>query len=188
MNVRWIKCIGLVALFLLTVKKEASAQQFHQLTVNDFSGTPRANARGVVAYTNCTIDFKYEASRSNNGYMLNAFVRLILNTQKSWLDRSRISSNQILAEILKHEQGHYTIAYLEQQELLREIGKTRFTRNYQNEAMVLFNRIDAKYKQMNTDYDDDTQHMTDRTQQHSWDLYFQKQLRFMPVEDRGDRE
>lgn len=179
MKVRWIKCIGVIALFLLTISA-ASAQQFHQLTVSDFGGTPRANARGVVAYTNCTIDFKYQASRQNGGYILNAFVRLILNTQKSWLDRSQISSGQLLAEVLKHEQGHYTIAYLEQQEVLREIGKTRFSRNYQYEAMAIFNRIDVKYKQLNADYDEDTQHMTDRMQQHSWDAYFEKQLRFMP--------
>jgi hypothetical protein len=48
--------------------------------------------------------------------------------------------------------------------------------------MALFNRIDAKYKQLNTDYDEDTQHMTDRVQQHSWDTYFQKRLQFIPVE------
>jgi hypothetical protein len=186
MNVRWLKGALMIALFLITIGR-AQAQQFHQLTINDFGGTPRANARGVVAYTNCTIDFKYQASRVNGGYMLNAFVKLILNTERSWLDRSQVTSNQVLAEVLKHEQGHYTIAYLEQQELLREIGKTRFSRNYQYEAMNLFNRIDNKYKQMNTDYDEDTGHMTNRVQQHSWDVYFQKQLRFMPVEDREGR-
>jgi hypothetical protein len=180
MNVIRMKWLGIAVLFLLTIKG-ASAQQFHQLTVNDFGGAPRVNARGVIAYTNCTIDFKYQASRQNGGYILNAFVRLILNTQKSWLDRSQISSNQILAEVLKHEQGHYTIAYLEQQEV-REIGKTRFSRNYQYEAMNIFNRIDAKYKQMNSDYDEGTQHMTDRVQQHSWNVYFQKQLQFAPEE------
>ena len=89
----------------------------------------------------------------------------------------------MLAEILKHEQGHYTIAYLEQQELLRAVGKTVFQRNYQYEAMRIFNEIDAKYKQLNYDYDQDTQHMTNRVQQKSWDVYFQKRLTFMPTED-----
>ncbi|SDQ00777.1 protein of unknown function [Mucilaginibacter sp. OK268] len=187
MNVRWLKEALITALFLITITGAQAQQQFHQLAINDFGGAPRANARGVVAYTNCTIDFKYQANRVNGGFMLNAFVKLVLNTERSWLDRSRITSNQALSEILKHEQGHYTIAYLEQQELLREIGKTRFSRNYQYEAMNLFNRIDNKYKQMNTDYDDDTQHMTDRVQQHSWDVYFQKQLQFMPVESRDGR-
>jgi hypothetical protein len=181
MKVSFTKSIGVAALFLLTISR-ASAQQFHQLTINDFGGTPRANARGVVAYTNCTINFKYEATRRNEGYVLNAIVNLVLNANRSWLDRSRVTSAQMLAEVLKHEQGHYTIAYLEQQEVLREIGQTRFSRNYQYEAMAIFNRIDAKYKQLNTDYDEDTQHMTDRVQQHSWDAYFQKRLQFMPME------
>jgi hypothetical protein len=89
----------------------------------------------------------------------------------------------MLSEILKHEQGHYLIAYLEQQEILRQIGKTRFSYNYRNEAMALFNRIDAKYKQLNSNYDDDTQHMTNRQQQRSWDLYFQKRLEYEPSEE-----
>jgi predicted secreted Zn-dependent protease len=182
MNLRWIKWAVVMALFVITINR-ASAQQFHQLTVNDFAGAPRVNTRGVVAYTNCTIDFKYQANRVNSGYILNAFVKLMLNTEKSWIDKSRITSTQILAEVINHEQGHYNIAYMEQQELLREIGKTRFSRNYQYEAMNMFNRIDAKYKQLNTDYDDDTQHMTNRVQQHSWDVYFQKQLRYMPPQE-----
>ncbi|MEN0054138.1 MAG: DUF922 domain-containing protein [Mucilaginibacter sp.] len=182
MNLRWMKWTAITALFLLTINR-ASAQQFRQLTINDFAGTPRVNTRGVVAYTNCTINFKYQANRVNNGYILNAFVTLVLNAEKSWIDRSRVTSNQILVEVLNHEQGHYNIAYMEQQELLREIGKTRFSRNYQYEAMNIFNRIDAKYKQLNTDYDDDTQHMTNRVQQHSWDVYFQKQLRYMPQQE-----
>lgn len=105
MNVRWLKGLFILALFLITITR-AQAQQFHQLTINDFGGAPRVNARGVVAYTNCTLDFKYQANRVNGGYMLNAFVKLILNTERSWLDRSRVTSNQVLAEVLKHEQGH----------------------------------------------------------------------------------
>jgi len=86
----------------------------------------------------------------------------------------------MLAEILKHEQGHYTIAYMEQQEVLREVNKIRFRADYQQRAAEIFNRIDAKYKQLNLDYDDDTAHMTNRVQQHSWDVYFYRKLQFMP--------
>ncbi|MCQ6961048.1 DUF922 domain-containing protein [Mucilaginibacter aquariorum] len=161
----------------------ASAQPHRILTINDFQGAPRANGRGVVAYTNCTIDFKYQASRNNGQYRIHANVRLFMNNYKSWIDRSRITSAEQLAEILKHEQGHYTIAYLEQQEVLRAIERTRFSANYQNEAMNIFNRIDAKYKQLNSDYDEDTQHMVNRQQQRSWDIYFAKRLQYMPEEN-----
>ncbi|WP_184543571.1 DUF922 domain-containing protein [Mucilaginibacter sp. FT3.2] len=183
MKVRLVKWIGATAICLITIGANAQQyQQYHPLTINDFLGTPRANAGGVVAYTNCTIDFKYEASNRTGSYILNATVNLVLNNYKSWLDRSRVLSKDVLAEILKHEQGHYLIAYLEQQEILRQISKTRFTYNYRNEAMALFNRIDAKYKQLNTDYDDDTAHMTNRQQQRNWDQYFKKRLEFEPQE------
>lgn len=179
-----VKVIGPAAMCVLMMIAPASAQSFHQLTANDFLGTPRANAGGVVAYTNCTIDYRYQARREGRGYRLNFNIRLILNNNKSWLDRSRVNTPQQLSEILKHEQGHYTIAFLEQQELLRIVSNTRFSNNYNYEAMAIFNRIDAKYKQLNADYDEDTAHMTDRKQQHSWDVYFQQKLKFLP----GDTE
>lgn len=101
------------------------------------------------------------------------------------MDKGNITSSEMLSEVLKHEQGHYIIAYLEQQELLREVGKMVFGSNYQYEAQQIFDRIDAKYKQLNQDYDKDTQHMTNRVQQNSWDKYFQKKLEYMPRNDEG---
>jgi len=63
---------------------------------------------------------------------------------------------------LKHEQGHYAIAFMEQQELLRTVGKTVFYADYQYVAQSIFDRIDAKYRQLNLDYDADTNHMLNR--------------------------
>jgi uncharacterized protein DUF922 len=179
MKFRLVQLIGVVVLWLAVISM-ASAQSFHQLTIDDFQGTPRNNSNGVIAYTNCTIDFRYEARRQNGYYRLDFNIQLILNNNRSWMDKSRVTSNEMLSEILKHEQGHYVIAYLEQQELLRTVGKTVFHEDYQYEAKNIFDRIDAKYKQLNRDYDDDTQHMLNREQQHSWDLYFKKRLAVMP--------
>ncbi|MGY4538623.1 hypothetical protein ACVW0P_003045 [Mucilaginibacter sp. UYNi724] len=182
MTFNYLRAFCAIALLCFALDP-ALAQPHRLLTANDFQGAPRPNGRGVIAYTNCTIDFKYQASRGNGNYILHANVRLYMNNYKSWIDRSRITSNDQLAEILKHEQGHYTIAYLEQQEVLRAIERTRFTASYQYEAMNIFNRIDAKYKQLNSDYDEDTRHMVDKQQQHSWDIYFAKRLQFMPDEN-----
>ncbi len=155
------------------------AQSYHQLTADDFEGAPRSHS-GVIAYTNCTIDFRYEAYRKNGYYQLNFNIRLLLNRDRSWMDKEHVTSSEMLAEILKHEQGHYIIAYLEQQELLREVGKTRFEADYQYRAQQIFDRIDAKYKQLNRDYDEDTGHMTNRGQQNSWDVFFRRKLEYMP--------
>ncbi len=96
------------------------------------------------------------------------------------MDKRRVTSQEMLAEILKHEQGHYIIAFMEQQELLRTVSKTVFYADYQYTAKNIFDRIDAKYKQLNQDYDADTNHMLNRTQQQSWDAYFKKRLAYMP--------
>jgi len=169
---------------LCACKVAVHAQPYRLLTVNDFGGSPHRNS-GVIAYTNCSIDFKYEAYKKNGYYQLNFNISLKVNRDRSWIDRSNVTSSDMLAEILKHEQGHYIIAYLEQQELFREVGKTVFGADYQYRAQEIFDRIDAKYKQLNQDYDEDTQHMTNRVQQNSWDKYFQRKLEYMPPSDEG---
>jgi hypothetical protein len=180
-----LKRVICATVLLVWCYQAASAQPYHLLTVDDFEGAPRSNT-GVIAYTHCTIDFRYEAYRKNGYYQLNFNIRLLMNRDRSWMDKDRITSAGMLAEVLKHEQGHYIIAYLEQQELLREVGKTRFEADYQYRAQQIFDRIDAKYKQLNKDYDEDTGHMTNRVQQNSWDAYFQKRLEFMPpADDQG---
>jgi hypothetical protein len=169
----------LVLLFACCCSK-VDAQPYKTLTIDDFLGAPASGNSHVIAYTNCSIEFKYQASRRNGYYLLACDIRLIINHYKSWLDRSRVTSPEMLQEVLNHEQGHYTIAYLEQQELRRVVGQTLFGADYQYQAMNIFNQIDAKYKQLNRDYDEDTGHMANREQQKSWDQYFRKRLNFLP--------
>lgn len=181
---RLIKLCAICAVAVLCLKtKAATAQPYRILTQADFLGTPRPDGRGVVAYTNCTLNFSYHSNHVNGEYLLHASVRLTMNNYKSWLDRSRIINSEQLSEILKHEQGHYNIAYLEQQEVLRTLSRTRFTANYRQEAMDIFDRIDARYKQLNQDYEEDTQNMVNRQQQHSWDVYFAKRLQYISREN-----
>jgi hypothetical protein len=175
--VRMICAAGLV----LGAGNLAVAQDgFRQLTASDFRGTPRTTAENAVAYTNCSIDFKYHVHGEDNLYKLAFDVQVVLEKEKSWIDRRRITSQRMLTEVLKHEQGHYNIAVMEQQEILWIAARTRFDANYKVEASNLFNKIHAKYEQLNASYDEDTQHMLDGTQQHSWDVYFQRRLAYMP--------
>ncbi len=178
MDLRWVRLVCAAALCL--VFGTAFSQQYRLLTVNDFQGVPHTNNGATIAYTNCSINFRYDAHRQRDYYQLNFNIDLKLNTDKSWMDRSHITSKAMLDEVLKHEQGHYTIAYMEQQELLRTVSRTVFRGDYQYQAANIFNRIDAKYKQLNLDYDEDTQHMINRVQQQSWDAYFKKKLEYMP--------
>jgi len=152
-----------------------NAQPFHRLTADDFRGAANSLGEGV-AYTNCSIEYRYLARRERDYYVLTFTVRLKMNNDISWIDRRIIRTPELLAEILKHEQGHYNIAYMEQQELLRTVSKTVFYADYQRVAQNIFSRIDAKYQQLNLDYDNDTAHSTNHEQQHSWDVFFQRNL------------
>ena len=155
------------------------AQNFHQLTADDFQGAPRPES-GAIAYTDCYIYFNYVPHYRKNFYVLDFQVELKLNNDKSWIDKQRITSRQMMQEILKHEQGHYNIAYMEQQEVLRAVSKVVFHEDYLEVAKNIFHTINTKYQQLNLDYDEDTNHSLNRVQQHSWDLYFAKRLAYMP--------
>ncbi|MBB3054506.1 DUF922 domain-containing protein [Mucilaginibacter gotjawali] len=160
---------------------QAFAQPYKRLTVNDFKGAPSNNGDGAIAYTNCTIEYSYTARPEKDYYVLTFYIKLIMNSDRSWMNLSKIGSREMLEEILKHEQGHYNISYMEQQELLRTVGRTVFRSDYHRVADNIFDRIEAKYKQLNQNYDTDTQNSTNRVQQHSWDAYFQQRLNYMPI-------
>lgn len=176
-SVQWIYS----AILCLFISTTALGQSYHKLTVSDFKGAPRSGG-GIIAYTNTIIGYTYVPSWQNGYYRLDFTIKLEINKNESWIDRSRVTSPAMLAEILKHEQGHYNIAYLEQQELLRTVSRTVFYDDYLTKAKEILRRIDAKYKQLNADYDIDTNHMLNREQQHNWDAYFKKQLEFLPPE------
>ena len=176
--------VGLVcAAVWVTCASGITPQQssnYHQLGAHEFEGTP-GGMPGVVAYTSCYIDFYYRVTNDKrNNFNLTFDIRLLFNRDKSWIDRKRIVSDNHLTEILNHEQGHYTIAYMEQQELIRAVSKTRFGANYQAQATAIFDRIHAKYEQLTQNYDTDTRNSLDKVQQHSWDEYFKKRLTYMP--------
>jgi len=177
---RLLRVIGVVGLWLSFIV--ANAQSYHKLTVDDFQGPPNYSD-GSIAFTNCSIEFSYTAHKEKNYYLLHFTILVKVDNDKSWLDRNKTCSGSVLAEILKHEQGHYNFAYLEQQELLRAVSRTVFYDDYQRVANDIFNRIDAKYQNLNRNYDEDTQHSTNRVQQHSWDMYFTRALGFEYLAD-----
>jgi hypothetical protein len=163
-------------LLLLIISAAASAQPFRLLTVNDFMGPPNAGNTLEVAETDCTIEYSYTAKKENDYYLLSFNIRLIMNSDRSWMDRRRVNTPAITAEILKHEQGHYNISFMEEQELLRIVSNTVFRENYQQVANGIFDRISAKYHQLNIDYDNDTQNSMNRVQQRAWNDYFSRTL------------
>jgi len=153
----------------------AKAQSYRQLSVDDFQGAPHHDGL-AVATTACFIDLKYDVHARNGIYQLKFHVSLLFDTERSWIDRTRLNSSEMITDVLKHEQGHYNIDYIEQQELQHELESRQYSDNYKDEVSTIFDRIHAKYDQLNKDYDDDTEHSQNKKQQASWDRFFQRKL------------
>ncbi|MFB9844115.1 DUF922 domain-containing protein [Mucilaginibacter ginsenosidivorans] len=167
----------ILTVLLSTVFLVGSAQPYRVLTVNDFRGIPQ-HTGPTIAETNCFVDLRYDVHQEGGNCQLTFHVALTMDNERSWIDRSRITSAAMLADILKHEQGHYNISYFEGQELLFTLNRMHFSTNYKVEVEGVFDRIHGKYKQLNADYDDDTLNSKNSIQQTSWDKYFQRKLAY----------
>lgn len=169
-----VRVLCAVILFIVCTGA-ATAQPYKQLSVEDFRGRPESDG-STVAATACFIDLKYDVHARNGKYQLTFYINLLVDNERSWIDRARINTPARLAEILKHEQGHYSINYFEMQELVHELEGRHYDENYKEEVSAIFERIHAKYDQLNKDYDDDTDNSRNKVQQSSWDKYFQRRL------------
>lgn len=173
---RFIEILIFIAL-LLVFCMTAFSQPYKKLTFKDFKGVPKsAGNQDEIAFTSCSIEYSYLAKKEIDYYTLTFTIKLIVNRDQSWIDRSKITNKQIMTRLLNHEQGHYNIAYLEQQELLGTVKHTVFYEDYADVANKIFSTINAKYRQLNIKYDTDTQNSTNKAKQHKWDIYFQKRL------------
>lgn len=175
MKLTYVKLICVVMLFILGAG-EAKAQGYRQLTVADFTGAVPAGSGFYVAHTSCNVTMRYNVQSYRSNYRLTFDVPLVFNPQRSWINRQMITNADMMAEVLHHEQGHYLIAFLMQQEMIRELNAFRYTGDYQRQANNIFNRIDEKYRRMNAAYDSETMHMQDRKQQANWTVFLNKQL------------
>ncbi len=173
--VRWIGAC-LLFIFFTTVASAQRGQQYRLLNETDFTGAVPAGSGFFVAHTSCNVTMRYNVSNYRSNYRLTFYIDLVFNPERSWINRQMITTADMMAEVLHHEQGHYLIAFLMQQEMIRELNAFRYTGDYQRQANNIFARIDEKYRRMNADYDADTQHMQNRKQQASWANFLDKQL------------
>ncbi len=151
------------------------AQSYHRLAARDFNGTPPA-AHGDIAYTNCHVDFTYQVIHHNNNYDITFDVELNMDNNSSYIRLDQVNSREQLQQILRHEQGHYNIAYLLKCEAYNVLSHHHYTSNYQREIDYLFRQVESKYQKMNADYENMTDHMLNSQNQDKWNAWFSRQI------------
>lgn len=165
-----------IAIFLAFFTN-AVGQPLKTLTLNDFQGAPKPAENGEeIAFTSCSIHFSYTATKEIGYYMLTFSIEVVFNKNQSWVDKKELTNKKVTDDLLDHEQGHYDIAYLEQQELLLTVKHSIFYDDYASAAQKIFDRIDSKYRRLNQQYDIETENSVNKLKQHKWDLYFRKRL------------
>jgi hypothetical protein len=175
MMTRWI-----VVFLLFGSPFFANAQYYHRLAASDFEGYP-PRTTNFLAYTNCTVRYTYQVVQHNDQYDVDFDVRLELNKDQSYIRLAEVKDQDMLLHILRHEQGHYNIAYLLKSELARVFKKYRYSANYQNEITAIFNRVNDKYQHINDEYERQTEHMQNDGNQEKWNAWFSHAIDNTPV-------
>lgn len=177
----------MVAAFLLFLPNLSKAQAYRKLTTSDFVGIPPAN-EAFAAFTYCDVNYSYNAVKHNGVYNITFSVEMLFNPYKSWIRFDQVSGQNILEYVLKHEQGHYNIAYLMKNELYGVLTHYKYTANYQSEIEILFKGVREKYHKINAAYEAETQHMNHVKNQEKWNVWFDRHLTNNELADVNSRD
>lgn len=159
--------ILLMALVLIAPVLAAQTVENLRLTWADYKGTPEA-ASPYDAYTYWSVRYEYDApERTPEGVRLRFRVWNRLG-ERSWVKRNTPREHQ-KAELLNHEQGHYSLGVICALSFKKVASTYRFTSDYNAEAARLFSETLGRVRALERTYDAETRHMYDRNEQKAWD-------------------
>jgi hypothetical protein len=162
--------ILLIAAFVLVSLVSVSAQvngkeiRDRDIEWEDFTGEVDSSSK-FDAWTYWVTTYSYPAPQFDGDVVrINLKVRLFLRND-SWVRPDKKADR-----LLNHERGHFRIGRICANEIEKTVNSTEFSRsNYRKEVDAIYWQIIEKCKQMNKQYDLDTNHYNNREQQASWD-------------------
>jgi hypothetical protein len=171
----------LVLLFFIVVAENSFCQgviingvnKNRPLTWDDFTGTPDKNS-SFEANTYWKLNYKFDGiDFKGDTVKLNSFsVGIELDPNKSWVKKGKET-----ADLLNHEQGHFTIGLLCQNDIIRQIRTTIFFKsNFSEKIKEVFTELSKKYDLMSLKYDEETDHSKNKVNQKKWDTFFSEEL------------
>jgi len=168
------RSILLITLVLATAALTAQAVENRQLTWADFKGTPDA-ASPYDSYTRWSVRYEYDAPERTPEELRLRFRVWNRLDERSWVKWNTPREHQ-KAELLNHEQGHYSLGVICALSFKKAVSTYRFTSDYQAEATRLFTETMERVRALERAYDAETRHMYDRTQQRAWDAKLQQMI------------
>jgi hypothetical protein len=143
------------------------------LTWQDFTAKPDASSS---FYANTGWGIKFNTKVAKDGatgvYTSSVETQLYLDPKTSWVKLEKASD-----ALLQHEQGHFNTGILCLRELNKKVAAlNNKSSNFVSEVQSLFKTVLEKYKKMDLQYDEETNHSINKTEQQKWNLFYETEL------------
>lgn len=166
----------IAALLLLVLSPEISEEEKiiwsedRKLTWEDFKGTP-SGPQDFVASTNSGVSFSFSYKERNGVGTINYTVVSNFYPALSWYRPARVSDY-----ILEHEQMHFDISELCARKLRKSLADIPHDRNFKENSEVVYQQNEAERRQLQAQYDKESDHSNIREGEYKWRVYIAEQL------------
>ena len=144
------------------------------LNWEDFKGPPD-QSMSYDAYTHWNINYtsKGISFKGDTAKVAGFSVTLTFNENLSW-----VKPEKQTGYLLKHEQGHFDIGLICQQEIIKQLSSTVFFKTgFQEKIQSVFSSVLDKYRLLGIKYDEETDHSKNKTAQNTWNGFFDTELK-----------
>jgi len=170
-----MKLLAAVLLCLLlspTTSKEEkiSWAEDRKLTWEDFKGVP-SGPPDYVASTNSGVSFSFSYKERNGRGIVDYTIKSFFYPELSWYRPEKVSNY-----ILGHEQMHFDISELCARKLRKSLAELPHDRDFKAISENIYNQNEADRREMQSQYDKDSDHSKDRDGEYRWREYIAEQL------------
>jgi hypothetical protein len=164
------RCLFVLLIEIMPIFLIAQVEKQKPVLHWDFFKNDKPNGAIRDAITTYSINYKYYATKiSGTSIKLSFNISLDLDTAKSYYNAALKFKSDAL---LKHEQGHVDIGFMHAAKLDSILKQTSFsTMDYRKKIESIFQEVLVAMKAENRQYDEETSHGTNPSNQEKWNSY-----------------
>ncbi len=167
MKARMVLLGIITSLFFINGKSPQGVVINRPLVWKDFKGKAPKHS-SYKALTATVTGYKVSGSRNNPSFE----VVFLFDPKKSWVSKSflKTADKETSASLLKHEQGHFDISQVIAWELEASLNAFKFDKNkVQYQIDSIYRVLITKQHEIQTKYDEETEHSKNEEAQAKWD-------------------
>lgn len=170
-----MQLLSTVILLLFLIPSEIDEEKIpwnedRKLVWADFKGVPNGPS-DYVASTNSGISFSYSYRERNGVGEIKFTVLSNFYPNLSWYRPSKVSDY-----VLAHEQIHFDISELHARKLRQRLAVIPHDRDFKSRAETVYSQIEADRREMQFQYDVETDHSNSKEEDFHWRDHIAEQL------------